>query len=143
MLYLARPETGAVVHTHSFYSTLWSCLPHENEDDVLPAHTPYLRMKLGTVGLIPYAPPGSAALFDAFEARIARSDGYLLAHHGPVVGAGIPWTPFSFWRSWRTAPGSPGICAIPAPPVSGDGAKKRLEVISGHLFISARGTMHM
>jgi ribulose-5-phosphate 4-epimerase/fuculose-1-phosphate aldolase len=94
MLYLAKPETGAVVHTHSFYSTLWSCLPHPDETDVLPAYTPYLRMKLGTVGLIPYAPPGSEALFAAFARRIARSDGYLLANHGPVVGGRDPMDAF-------------------------------------------------
>ena len=85
-LYRKSPEVQAVLHTHSFFSTLWSCLPHENERDVIPNYTPYLKMKLGTVGLIPYAPPGSEALFSLFAERIGDSDGYLLAHHGPVVG---------------------------------------------------------
>lgn len=76
---------GAVIHTHSTYSVLWSFVPAENEADCMPAHTPYLRMKLGTVGLIPYEQPGSAALFAAFRARVQDSDGYLLRQHGPVV----------------------------------------------------------
>lgn len=32
-------------------------------------------MKPGTVGLIPYAAPGSAELFEAFDSRIGRSSG--------------------------------------------------------------------
>lgn len=85
-LYQAREEVGAVIHTHSFYSTIWSCLRHENEQDCIPQYTPYLKMKLGTVGLIPYEKPGSEELFQAFRERISFSDGYLLKNHGPVVG---------------------------------------------------------
>ncbi|MBQ9198532.1 MAG: class II aldolase/adducin family protein [Clostridia bacterium] len=84
-VYQSRPEVRAVLHTHSFYSVVWSCLPHENEKDCIPTYTPYLRMKLGTVGLIPYAPPGSEALFSAFREHMAGSDGWLLQNHGPVV----------------------------------------------------------
>lgn len=76
----------AVIHTHSFYSTLWSCLTHENVKDIIPEYTPYLKMKLGTVGLIPYAKPGSQALFDLFAKGVNDSDGYILKNHGPLVG---------------------------------------------------------
>lgn len=85
-LYQAKEQTGAVIHTHSFYSTIWSCLAHENEHDCIPSYTPYLKMKLGTVGLIPYAKPGTEELFKAFRERIKDSDGYLLRNHGPVAG---------------------------------------------------------
>lgn len=85
-LYQTKEQTGAVIHTHSFYSTVWSCLPHENERDCIPSYTPYLKMKLGTVGLIPYAKPGTEELFKAFRERIKDSDGYLLRNHGPVAG---------------------------------------------------------
>lgn len=85
-LYQEKEETGAVIHTHSFYSTIWSCLQHENEQDCIPQYTPYLKMKLGTVGLIPYEKPGSQELFAAFKERIKDSEGYLLKNHGPVVG---------------------------------------------------------
>ena len=55
------------------------------ENDCIPDHTPYLKMKLGAVGLIPYEKPGSPELFSAFRERVGNSDGYLLRQHGPVV----------------------------------------------------------
>lgn len=84
-LYEKSPDIGAVIHTHSTYSVLWSFVPSDREEDCIPDHTPYLKMKLGTVGLIPYEKPGSEALFAAFRQRVAGSDGYLLKNHGPVA----------------------------------------------------------
>ncbi|MDR2174499.1 MAG: class II aldolase/adducin family protein [Synergistaceae bacterium] len=86
-----RDETaGAVIHIHSTYATLWSCLPHPDEDDVLPSCTPHLRAKLGRVASVPYAEPGSEELFAAFRARVGgqngrEPNGYLLRNHGPIV----------------------------------------------------------
>ncbi|WGG46450.1 class II aldolase/adducin family protein [Rossellomorea sp. DA94] len=85
LVYKAKPDAGAVLHVHSTYSVLWSCLPGLNESDCMPDHTPYLKMKLGTVGLIPYEHPGSQELFREFEKGVHASDGWLLSHHGPVV----------------------------------------------------------
>lgn len=82
-LYRKSDGVGAVLHIHSPYGVIWSCLDHEHEKDCIPPHTPYLAMKLGTVGLIPYERPGSQELFTAFEARVNDSDGYLLRNHGP------------------------------------------------------------
>ena len=76
---------GAVVHTHSIYSTLWSCLTHADETDIVPSYTPYLAMKVGKIGWIPYAKPGSEKLFRLFRERIAMSDAFLLGNHGPIV----------------------------------------------------------
>lgn len=84
-LYKKSQDTGAVIHTHSTYSVLWSFVPSLPEHDCIPMHTPYLQMKLGTVGLVPYEKPGSEALFAAFRERVNDSDGYLLKNHGPVV----------------------------------------------------------
>lgn len=84
-MYAKKSEATAVIHTHSYYAVLWSCLSHDNPDDIIPAYTPYLHMRLGTVGLVPYAPPGTQELFDAFRARLNHNNGYLLANHGPVV----------------------------------------------------------
>lgn len=86
ILYEKSITIQAVIHTHSFYSTLWSCLKHENEKDIIPEYTPYLRMKIGTIGLVPYGKPGSQKLFDYFTERVNDSDGYILQNHGPVVG---------------------------------------------------------
>lgn len=84
-IYQKKPQAGAVIHTHGTYSVLWSFVPVENEDDCIPDHTPYLKMKLGTVCTVPYEKPGSQALFDAFGARVLSGDGYLLKQHGAVV----------------------------------------------------------
>ena len=84
-LYEKSPDTGAVIHTHSTFSVLWSFVPVKNQQDCIPDHTPYLKMKLGTVGLVPYEKPGSEALFQAFRERAGESDGFLLKNHGPVV----------------------------------------------------------
>ncbi|WP_218970446.1 class II aldolase/adducin family protein [Cytobacillus gottheilii] len=84
-IYKAKPEVGAVVHVHSTYSVLWSFVPGLQEYDCIPDHTPYLKMKLGTVSLVPYEKPGSKELFVEFDKRVTKSDGWLLAQHGPVV----------------------------------------------------------
>lgn len=86
-LYIKKPEIQAVIHTHGPYSTLWSCLEHENKDDVIPQYTPYLKMKIGNVVLVGYAHPGSQALFTLFEYSINTANAYLLANHGPIVAA--------------------------------------------------------
>jgi len=86
ILYKKDEGIKAVLHTHSFYSTIWSCLDHENTNDVIPEYTPYLKMKLGKVGLIPYAKPGTRELFDSFRENIGESNGYLLKNHGVILG---------------------------------------------------------
>lgn len=88
MLHQLRGMNGAVIHTHGFYTTAWSCLPCDNPQDAIPAYTPYLRMKGGAVRWVPYAAPGSQALFEAFRAALDKSAAvYLLAHHGAFVTA--------------------------------------------------------
>ena len=84
-LYRHDAACGAVIHIHSTYSVLWSCLDHENEKDCIPDYTPYLRMKLGSVSLVDYARPGSQDLLEALMRRIDDSDGWLLRNHGLLV----------------------------------------------------------
>lgn len=86
MLFQKSEDIQCVIHTHSTYSVLWSCLPHESLSDIVPDHTPYLRMRVGRIGCIPYAAPGSAELFSLFRERIHKSDGYILKNHGPILG---------------------------------------------------------
>ena len=93
-LYRACPEAGAVLHTHGFYAALWSCREGLDPLDAVPAYTPYLGMKLGKIMLIPYAPPGSQALFSAFAARADGRRGYLLSHHGALVAGRDLWDAF-------------------------------------------------
>lgn len=86
ILYMNKKQVEAVIHTHSFYSTLWSGLEHANQNDCVPKYTPYLEMKVGKIGLVDYAPPGSIELFEKFEGAVNDSDGFLLKNHGPVIG---------------------------------------------------------
>lgn len=76
----------AVIHTHSPYASLWSCLDECSGRDVLPGYTPYLEMKAGKVAGVPYAPPGSEELFSLMRESIGEERAYLLSNHGPIVG---------------------------------------------------------
>lgn len=80
-------EVGAVVHLHSHYSVALSMLPGLDPDDVLPPLTPYARMLLGPVKLLPYFRPGDPAMGEAVAALGGRHAAVLLANHGPVVAA--------------------------------------------------------
>ncbi len=44
-------------------------------------------MKLGDIGLVEYAKPGSQELFQLFAHKVGEPNGYLLGNHGPIVGA--------------------------------------------------------
>jgi ribulose-5-phosphate 4-epimerase/fuculose-1-phosphate aldolase len=72
-LYHRRGDIGAVIHAHSTYATLWSCLEHEDLSDVIPAHTPHLSERAGKVGMSGGEEPDSSKV-------------YLLKNHGAVVG---------------------------------------------------------
>lgn len=91
--YDSRAAAGAVVHLHSTYCTALSCLADLDTNDCIPALTPYVVMRVGTVRLLPYTRPGdpdAAALISQLEGRFAA---VLLANHGPVVtGANLQST---------------------------------------------------
>lgn len=86
LLYHKKREIEAVIHVHSFYATIWSCLQQADEKDAIPAYTPYLGMQLGKIRLVEYHSPGSKELFEAFKNALGETDGYILKNHGPVVG---------------------------------------------------------
>ena len=85
MVYKAHNDVNAVIHTHSRYAVAWSCLK-QLPDNVIPDYTPYLKMKLGSVVLVPYEKPGSEELFKRFEERVHLAKGFLLKNHGPLAG---------------------------------------------------------
>ena len=57
-MYAARPDDQAVVHLHSTYAAALSCRSDRPADDVLPALTPYVIMRVGRVARVPYSRPG-------------------------------------------------------------------------------------
>ncbi len=83
--YETRPGTGAVVHLHSTYATLLSCLAETNPQNAIPPLTPYVIMRVGRVPLLPYVPPGDPEMGAMIRALEGRHAGVLLANHGPVV----------------------------------------------------------
>lgn len=84
-VYGERGDARAIVHLHSTHSVAVSCLPDVNPQNVLPPLTAYYVMRVGTLPLVPYFPPGDAALADAVRGLAGRHSAVLLANHGPVV----------------------------------------------------------
>ena len=84
--YEKDPSIQAVIHTHGPYAVQWSCRVFDRDTDIIPNYTPYLKMKVGSIALVPYAPPGSDALFNAFKSAVPKGDGYLLKNHGGIIG---------------------------------------------------------
>ena len=84
-MYSERPGTGAVVHLHSTHSVAVSCLADVDKENVLPPITAYYVMKIGTLPLIPYFPPGDVNLVKAVREMAGKHHAVLLANHGPVV----------------------------------------------------------
>jgi 3-dehydro-4-phosphotetronate decarboxylase len=83
--YESRPSARAVVHIHSTYATLLSCLADTNSDDAIPPITPYVVMRVGRVPVVPYTKPGDAAVKPLILAKAKDHPAILLANHGPVV----------------------------------------------------------
>ena len=84
-MYAQRPRAKAVVHLHGTDSVALSLLPDLDPDEALPAYTAYTVMRVGRVKLVPYYPPGDAALALAVGEAARQTHALLLAHHGPVV----------------------------------------------------------
>ncbi|MEI7443893.1 MAG: 3-oxo-tetronate 4-phosphate decarboxylase [Burkholderiales bacterium] len=84
-MYRERPRAGAVVHLHSTASVAVSVLAEVDPADVLPPLTAYYVMRVGTLPLVPYFPPGDPALADAVAGYASKHHAVLLANHGPVV----------------------------------------------------------
>jgi len=52
---------------------------------VLPPVTAYYVMRVGSLPLVPYYPPGDLELAEAVRKLAGRHHAVLLANHGPVV----------------------------------------------------------
>jgi 3-dehydro-4-phosphotetronate decarboxylase len=84
-MYRERAVARGVVHLHSTYSVAVSCLADVDAADVLPPVTAYYVMRVGSLPLVPYYPPGDPDLADAVRKLAGRHHAVLLANHGPVV----------------------------------------------------------
>lgn len=78
---LRRPDAGAVIHTHSVYSTAVACLRRD-----LPAVHYYIVAAGGpTVRCAPYATFGTQELAENAVAALVDRNACLLANHGMIV----------------------------------------------------------
>ena len=80
---VARPEVGAIVHTHSPFATTLACL-----DRGIPAFHYMIAIAGGSdIRCAPYATFGTQALSDHAVAALAGRRACLLAHHGMIATA--------------------------------------------------------
>lgn len=84
-MYCEQRTAGAVVHLHSTHAVAVSILDGLDPANVLPPLTAYYIMRVGRLPLVPYFPPGDAALAEAVALKARDSHAVLLANHGPVV----------------------------------------------------------
>jgi L-fuculose-phosphate aldolase len=80
-IYAARPEAGAVVHTHSPFATALAC----QEKGVPAFHYMVARFGGADVRCAAYATFGSQELSDAIIGALDGRCACLMAHHGMVV----------------------------------------------------------
>lgn len=82
-VYRARPDVGAVVHTHSPWATTWAVLGRE-----IPA-VHYAIASIGdSIRLAPYATYGTAELAEGVVRVLGADNGVLLASHGVLTVGG-------------------------------------------------------
>ncbi len=83
--YAAQPAARAIVHLHSTWSVLLSCLDTLDEAAPLPVFTPYYLMRVAPLAVVPYCRPGSENLATVIGEAAARSNCLLLRNHGLVA----------------------------------------------------------
>lgn len=80
-IYAARPEAGAVIHTHSSFATSLACVGM-----AIPAfHYMVARFGGADVRCAEYATFGTQELSDAVVAALEGRSACLMAHHGMIV----------------------------------------------------------
>lgn len=85
-IYRARREVQAVVHTHAPTATAFGIAKTE----ILPLQVEMFMLLPNGVPVVPFEPPGSKALVEAVQKKIADYDAVILENHGIVtVGSTI------------------------------------------------------
>lgn len=79
-IYVARPDVGAVVHTHSPYATAWACLG----EPIQPMILALVLLVGGSVDIAPFAFPQTPELGEAVVEALGQKNAVLMANHGVV-----------------------------------------------------------
>lgn len=80
-IYAARPEAGAIIHTHAPFATALACQSIE----IPPFHYMIARFGGDTIRCACYATFGTQELSDAMLVALEGRRACLMAHHGMVV----------------------------------------------------------
>jgi L-fuculose-phosphate aldolase len=80
-IYQAKPEVGAVIHTHSMFATTLACL----QKDIPPFHYMIAIAGGNNIPCAPYALFGTQALSDAAIKALKDRKACLLANHGMIA----------------------------------------------------------
>lgn len=80
-IYQAKPDVGAVIHTHSMFATTLSCL----QKDIPPFHYMIAIAGGDTIHCAPYALFGTQSLSDAAITALKGRNACLLANHGMIA----------------------------------------------------------
>lgn len=81
----AGARAKAIVHLHSTWSALLSCLDDLDEKEPLPVFTPYYLMRVAPLAVVPYCRPGSEELAGVIGAAAREANCLLLRNHGLVA----------------------------------------------------------
>ena len=80
-VYAARPDAGAVVHTHSAYATALAC-----QNEGIPAFHYMVAVAGGSsIDVVPYATFGTELLGERTAEALREKNACLLEHHGVVA----------------------------------------------------------
>ncbi len=82
-IYRRNPKVNAVFHFHPPHCIAAGSLLPEGEDPI-PAMVPYYVMRVRGAISLPYAPPGSAELFESIDRAAAGHQVIFLRNHGLV-----------------------------------------------------------
>ncbi len=80
-IYCARPDVGAIVHTHSLYASACAVA----RKSVPPVIEDLIQLAGGEICVAAYALPGTDALAEAAVAALGDRQAVLLANHGAVA----------------------------------------------------------
>jgi L-fuculose-phosphate aldolase len=94
-IYRARPDVGAIVHTHSACATAWSFLGSALAPNIEDVD----YYEIGPVRTAPAAAAGSRALADSAVTALGASSAVLLAGHGVLTAAADLATAFTVARA--------------------------------------------
>jgi len=86
-LYAGDRACGSVVHLHSTWATMLACRDDLDVEMPIRPFTPYFVMKIGTLQIISYYPPGDERIAGDLAVWAGKRNAFLLRNHGPVVTA--------------------------------------------------------